>query len=108
MAERYNKRALTYVTQSRKYRKKDNQDLWDTRIEGACKDLNYNSWFMRESLTRTGLYLDRKILANIAFTEPRTFRAVTAIAAHKSMEDPAEGGLGLRPCGPKIDIFSKL
>ncbi|XP_023332635.1 uncharacterized protein LOC111704584 [Eurytemora carolleeae] len=108
LAERYNKRALTYVTTGRKYRKQDYKDLWDMRIEGACRELNYNSWFMQESLARTGVHLDRKILANMAFTEPRTFRAVTAIAAEKSMEEPEDGGLGLRPCGPKIDVFSKL
>jgi hypothetical protein len=70
--------------------------------------MNYDGWFMRDALTRNGIHLDRKVLANFAVTEPRTFRAVTAIAANKSMEPLDEGGLGLRKCGPDVDFLSKL
>jgi len=108
LAWKYNLRALTYVSLGRSYRKKDTRDLWDTRIEGACQELDYNAWHMRDGLTRSGVYLDRKVLANLAFTEPRTFRAVTQIAATKSMEPVEEGGLGLQPCGPNIKTYDNL
>jgi len=108
LAQRINLRALTYVSSSRKYRKKDMRDLWDIRIEGACNDMNYNAWHMRDALARTGVYLDRRVLADIAVTEPRTFRAVTAIAANKTTQAIEDGGLGLLPSGPNINIHSKL
>ena len=63
---------------------------------------------MRDALSRLGVHLDRKVLANMAVTEPRTFRAVTAVAANKSMEPIEEGGLGLRQCGPGTQVHSKL
>lgn len=109
LAFRYNLRALTYVSMGRKYRKQDNKDLWDTRIEGACNELEYNSWHLRDALTRAGVYLDRKVVANLAVTEPRTFRAVTAVAAEKTRQPPELGGLGLnQTTGPSINIYSQL
>jgi len=107
---RYNIRQLTYVRTSRQVRKKDAADLWDCRVEGVCNELNYNSWFMRDSLARTGMALDRKILSNLALHEPRTFRAITAIAAHKTNQIVEEGGLEMTKAGsgPDIDIVGKL
>ena len=56
-------------------------DLLDCRLEGVGvgNTLNYNTWHMRESLSRTGILLDRHMLANLAITEPRTFMAIAAI-----------------------------
>ena len=61
---------------------------------------------MREALARCGVQLDRKVLADLALTEPRTFRAVTAVAAHITMQPEAEGGLGGPRCGPGIAVNS--
>lgn len=108
LANRVWTRSLTYQGDMRTHRKKDIKNLWDVRLEGACQEMNYNGWFMRDALSRTGIHLDRKVLANFALTEPRTFRAITAIAANKSMESFEEGGLGLGKCGPNIDVLSKL
>eukprot|EP00088_Acartia_fossae_P058766 TRINITY_DN691_c0_g1_i2.p1 TRINITY_DN691_c0_g1~~TRINITY_DN691_c0_g1_i2.p1 ORF type:complete len:160 (-),score=27.90 TRINITY_DN691_c0_g1_i2:38-517(-) len=108
LARRYFTRSLTYQTEGRSIRKRVRKELWDTRIEGSCQELDYNAWYMRDALTRAGVYLDRKVLANIALTEPRTFRAVTEIAATKSMDAPEDGGMGMKKCGPGIDVYSKL
>jgi len=108
LAKKVNLRAMTYVSQSRKWRKRDYSNLWDVRIEGACDDMNYNAWYMRDALARTGIYLDRKVLADLSLTEPRSFRAITAIAANKTSQAVEDGGLGLSPSGPDVTFHSKL
>jgi len=108
LAERWFCKSLTHQTYWRRIRKLQNRELWDTRLDGACQELNYNVFHMRDALARAGVYLDRKILTNIAISEPRTFRAVTEIAATKSMGPVEEGGLALGKCGPGIDVFTKL
>ena len=108
LAYRYNVRALTYTSQGRKYRKKDTVGLWDTRIEGACREFDYDAFFMREALTRVGVYLDRKVLADMALTEPRTFRAITAIAAHKTSQSLEDGGIGQRLSKPGREALSNV
>ena len=110
IAFRYNIKALERSFNNRQVIKRDAQDLWDCRVEGVGNTLNYNTWHMRESLARTGVVLDRHMLSKLAITEPRTFRAVTAISATKTSQGLEEGGLGLHSMGPGpgIDIVGKL
>merc|ERR1712107_936045 len=67
---------------------------WDARVEGQARELNYNTWHMREALSITGIQLDRQSISTLALTEPRSFRALTAVAALKTQQSPEEGGLG--------------
>jgi len=110
LAMRYNLKDLERSFRQRLVIKEDARDLWDCRVEGVGNTLNYNTWHMRESLARTGIALDRHMLANLAISEPRTFRAVTAISATKTSQGLEEGGLGLHNMGsgPGIDIVGKL
>ena len=107
---RVNLKQMEKSQENRKLVKRDAKDLWDCRIEGVANTLNYNTWHMRESLSRSGILLDRHMLANLAITEPRTFRAVTAIAANKTSQSTEDGGLGLHSMGPgpEIDIIGKI
>jgi large subunit ribosomal protein L20 len=84
---------------------KDACDLHKLRIEAAAGEVNYDSWNMREALTRTGVHVEDRILANLAVWEPRTFRAIVALAAHKEMKPTEEGGLGQKKCGPGTEII---
>ena len=68
----------------REARKLDTRDLWDARVEGQAKELNYNTWLvqplykspiiplfcrnMREALSRTGIQLDRHSISALALT----------------------------------------
>jgi len=110
LAKRYNLKNLERAKAQRKVLKQDTTDLWDCRVEGVGNTLNYNTWHMRESLSRTGILLDRHMLSNLAITEPRTFRSVIAIAATKTSQGLDEGGLGLHNMGPgpDIDVIGKL
>ena len=46
VATRYNIRQLQHTRTSREARKLDARDLWDARVEGQAKELNYNTWFV--------------------------------------------------------------
>jgi large subunit ribosomal protein L20 len=60
----------------RKRKKRDFRRLWIARISAAAK-LNGTSYSkMIGSLKRTGIELDRKILAELAISDPGGFKAV--------------------------------
>merc|ERR1712038_22825 len=51
---------LQYETRDRRANERDLQDLHRLRIEGAATELNYDSWHMREALTRTHVHLKKR------------------------------------------------
>ena len=77
-----------------------------TGIDAAAAEHSYDAWHMREALHRSHLQLNTKVLANMAIWEPRTFRSVVAVSAHKTMQPQELGGLGLPHCGPGTEIIS--
>ncbi len=74
-------RALVYAYRDRKQRKRDFRRLWQIRINAAARihGLNY-SRFMG-GLRKAGVELDRKILANLAITEPEAFKKLVEVAS---------------------------
>lgn len=77
-------KALQYVYRDRKVRKRDFRRLWITRINAAARlhDLSY-SQFMN-GLSKAGIELDRKVLADLGQREPAAF-AVLAERAKESL-----------------------
>jgi len=78
-------RALCYAYRDRKVRKREFRRLWITRINAACRmnGMPYNR--LMEGLRKAQVSLDRKILADLAITDPGGFneivsRAKTALA----------------------------
>jgi large subunit ribosomal protein L20 len=64
----------------RKLRKRDFRRLWITRISAAAK-LNGSSYSKLVGALRTaGIVLDRKILADLAVTDPGGFKAIVEAA----------------------------
>lgn len=57
----------------RRLKKRDRRGLWQTKIGIAAKThgLSYSQFIGK--LTKTGIVLDRKILAELAANEPKTF-----------------------------------
>ena len=79
-------KGLQYAYRDRKVRKREFRSLWITRINAAARlsGLSY-SRFM-DGLSKAGIELDRKVLADLAVTQPGAFAqlamsAKTAIAA---------------------------
>ncbi len=66
-------RALKYAYRDRKVRKRDFRRLWIARINAAARQngLSYSKFIA--GLTRNGIALDRKILADLAVTDPAGF-----------------------------------
>jgi len=67
----------------RKLRKRDFRRLWITRISAAAK-LNGSSYSkLVGALKSVGIQLDRKILADLAVSDPGGFKAVVDAAARR-------------------------
>jgi large subunit ribosomal protein L20 len=66
-------KALCYAYRDRRARKRDFRRLWITRINAAARmnGLAYNR--LIEGLKKADIELDRKILADIAVTDPAGF-----------------------------------
>jgi large subunit ribosomal protein L20 len=66
-------RALKYAYRDRKARKRDFRRLWIARINAAARQngLSYSRFIA--GLAKTGVALDRKILADLAVTDPAGF-----------------------------------
>ena len=72
--------ALKYAFVGRRLRKRDFRRLWVTRINAAAREhgLSYSQFI--KGLSLAGVTLDRKMLAEIAVSEPAAFAALVAQA----------------------------
>jgi large subunit ribosomal protein L20 len=69
-------RALQYAYRDRRNRKRDLRALWITRINAAARENGTTYAKLIAGLKSTGIELDRKILAELAVSEPSAFTAV--------------------------------
>ena len=69
-------KAQVWATRDRKTRKRNFRMLWQQRINAAARahGLTYSRFI--EGLKASGIDLDRKILADLAVTEPDAFKAI--------------------------------
>lgn len=72
--------ALDYSFQGRKDRKSNFRTLWIIRINAALRllDPSYTYGKFISAMTKKGIVLDRKVLAEIAVTDPNTFKAIAS------------------------------
>jgi large subunit ribosomal protein L20 len=77
-------RALTFAYRDRRVRKRDFRRLWIARINAAARinDLSY-SQFMH-GLKLANVALDRKVLAEMAASDPAGFARLARLAAQPS------------------------
>ena len=66
-----------YAYIGRKQKKRDFRRMWITRISAACKqnDMNYSTFI--NGLKKAGIDLNRKMLSEIAISDPEAFTALT-------------------------------
>lgn len=76
-------RAGAFAYKGRKQKKRQFRSLWIVRINAACRPLGLSYSTLMAGLKRAGVALDRKILAELAATDPAAFTrlAETARAA---------------------------
>lgn len=70
--------ALDYAFQGRKDRKSNFRTLWITRINAALRSLDESYTYGRfiNAMTKKNVILDRKILADLAVSDPKTFAVI--------------------------------
>lgn len=75
-------KANQYATRDRKNRKRNFRALWIQRINAAVRlndeSLTYSKFI--NGLTKAGIEVDRKVLADLAVHEPEAFGAIVAQA----------------------------
>lgn len=76
-------------------------DLWKTRIMAGCEQHGVNFHTFRDSLYENNIHLNRKMLADLAIWEPRTFEALTKIARTTAIDANLGGVEGQLPDEPQ-------
>ncbi len=76
-------RALNYAYRDRKQRKRQFRRLWIARINAAARmnDLSYSRFI--SGLKKADVNLDRKVLADLAISDPSGFAQIAALASQQ-------------------------
>ncbi len=84
--------SLNYAYRDRRAKKGDFRQLWITRINAAARahDMTYNRFV--QGLKASGVEVDRKILAELAVSEPAAFAALVEVAKKNLPAQPAPQG----------------
>ena len=69
-------RAMVLATKHRKERKRDYRSLWIVRISAACRELGLSYSRFQSGLTKARIYLNRKMLSEIAIRDPDGFAQI--------------------------------
>ena len=77
-------RAGAFAYRDRRQKKRLARSLWIVRINAACREIGLTYGRLMNGLKKAGVALDRKVLAEMAVTNPARFAklAETAKAAH--------------------------
>jgi len=83
--------SLVYAYRDRKVRKREFRKLWITRINAAARanGLSYNQFV--HGCSKAGIELDRKVLADLAVSDPAAFGAI-AEQAKAALAAGSDGG----------------
>lgn len=74
-------KALLYSYRDRRSRKRDLRALWITRINAAARENGTTYGQLIAGLKAANVELDRKVLAELAVSEPSAFSAVTRLTS---------------------------
>ena len=73
-------KSLSYAYVGRKAKKRDFRKLWIARINAGCRANGMSYSTFMHGLKLAGLNLNRKVLADMAITDPAGFTALTETA----------------------------
>ena len=73
-------KSLSYAYTGRRLKKRDFRSLWITRISAACKlnGMNYSTFM--HGLKQAGVEINRKMLSEMAISDPGAFTRLTELA----------------------------
>ncbi len=72
--------SLQYQYRDRRNKKRDIRKLWITRINAAARMNGLSYSVFMNGLKKAGVELDRKVLADMAVSDPEAFAAVVEVA----------------------------
>ncbi|MDA3615226.1 50S ribosomal protein L20 [Polluticaenibacter yanchengensis] len=67
-------KGLTYSYVGRKLKKREYRTLWIARINAAVRAEGLTYSVFMDKLNKKGITLDRKVLADLAYSEPESFK----------------------------------
>lgn len=73
-------RSLAYATRDRRVRKREFRNLWIARINAGAKKLGISYSRFINGLKKASIKLDRKMLAEIAVRDKKTFEELVKVA----------------------------
>jgi large subunit ribosomal protein L20 len=76
-------RALRYAYRDRRQRKRDFRRLWIARINAAARIHNLSYSRLMHGLKMAKVDLDRKVLADLAISDPTAFGKIAELAIQK-------------------------
>ena len=72
-----------YSYRDRRARKRDFRRLWITRINAAARMNNLSYSRLMNGLKKAGIDLDRKVLADLAVSDPSGFTQIASLASQQ-------------------------
>ena len=81
-AKQSNIKSLQYAFRDRKNRKRSFRSLWIARINAGARELGVSYSRLIAGLTKKDIIIDRKILSDIAISDPSTFVKIVKIAVN--------------------------
>ena len=79
--------SMQYAYRDRRARKGDFRSLWIQRINAACREQGTSYSRFIAGLKVAGIEVDRKVLADLAVTDPNAFAALVKQAAEAAPAD---------------------
>ncbi|MGH7787661.1 MAG: 50S ribosomal protein L20 [Candidatus Binatia bacterium] len=76
-------KGLTYAYRDRKVKKREFRSLWIIRINAAARLIGLSYSQLVHGLTKCGIAIDRKVLAELAMKDPAGFNAIADVAKAK-------------------------
>ncbi|VAX24328.1 LSU ribosomal protein L20p [hydrothermal vent metagenome] len=76
--------ALVYAYRDRRVRKRDFRSLWIVRINAAVRSEGMSYSRFIDGLTKAGVEVDRKIMADMAVNDPDAIKKLVEIAKEKT------------------------
>lgn len=73
-----------YAFRDRRRKKREWHKLWIQRIQAGVRQYNWRYSEFWGAYRKTPLQMDRKVLADLAATEPFAFRSVVQVVEHQS------------------------
>jgi large subunit ribosomal protein L20 len=78
--------SLNYAYFHRRERKGDMRRLWILRVNAACRASGMTYSQFMDGLKKSGIEINRKVLADMAVREPESFKSLVTLAGGKDKD----------------------